>query len=259
MIKIQLSDKKKKDLFVSLFQILKNCSSIISCKFTTELLHIQGMDKSHICLFDAKINSKWFCSYEIKETTNLSFDSNIFYSIISTKSDSQDLIINVEDIDTLHINFITQKNETKKNEFTKFFKMPLTEYEYEEMNIPFVDYDAEFSLSSKQTNDLFSQLNNFGSDMIIKCSEEKISLTTIDISGEMRVDLPIEDLSSFSIVEGDEIILTYNLSYITKMCITNKLSNDIDFSLSNNCPMKISYDLGDNSLLQFFMAPKMNE
>ena len=39
----------------------------------------------------------------------------------------------------------------------------------------------------------------------------------------------------------------------------NKLSNDIEFSLSNNCPMKMSYDLGDNSLLQFFMAPKMND
>jgi len=260
MIKILVSDKKKKDLFVSLFQILKNCSSIISSTFTSELLHIQGMDKSHVCLFDAKINSKWFCSYEIEKAINLSFDSNVFYSIISTKSDSQDLIINMEDNDTLHIHFINQKkNETKKGEFSKFFKMPLNEYEYEEMNIPLVDYDAEFSLSSKQTTELLSQLNNFGSDMIIKCSEDKISLTTNGISGEMMVDVPIEDLSSFSIVEGDEIILTYNLSYINKMCITNKLSNDINFSLSNNCPIKISYDLGDNSLLQFFMAPKMNE
>ena len=260
MIKIQLSDKKKKDVFVSLFQILKNCSSVISCKFTTQLLHIQGMDKSHICLFDAKINSNWFSSYEIKETINLSFDSNVFHSIISSKSDLQDLIIMMEDdVDTLHIHFIPQEKETKKSDFKKFFKMPLIEYEYSEMNIPTVDYDAEFSLSSKQIADMFSQLSNFGSDIIIKCSEEEITLTTNGISGEMRVDVPIEDLSSYSIVEGDEIILTYSLSYINKMCITNKLSNDIEFSLSNNCPMKISYDLGDNSLLQFFMAPKIND
>ena len=83
--------------------------------------------------------------------------------------------------------------------------------------------------------------------------------TTNGVTGEMRVDIPIDDLSGYSIIEGEEIILTYSLSYINKMCITNKLSNDIEFSLSNNCPMKISYDLGDNSLLQFFMAPKMNE
>ena len=261
-MKIQISDKKKKEAFVSLFQILKNCSSLITVKINSESLHIQGMDKSHVCLFDAKINSTWFSSFEIKNNLNLSFDSSVFYSIISSKSDSQDLIITMEDDneDTIHIHFIPQEKESKKGEcFKKFFKMPLTEYEYDEMAIPVDEYDAEFSLSSKQISDMFSQLSNFGNDIIIKCSEEEISLTTNGITGEMRVDIPIDDLSGYSIIEGEEIVLTYSLSYINKMCITSKLSNDIEFSLSNNCPMKISYDLGDNSLLQFFMAPKMNE
>jgi proliferating cell nuclear antigen PCNA len=261
-MKIQISDKKKKDVFVSLFQTLKNCSSLISVKITTDVLHIQGMDKSHVCLFDAKINSTWFSSFEIKKDINLSFDSGVFYSIISSKSDLQDLIITMEDDneDTMHIHFIPQEKESKKSDcFKKFFKMPLTEYEYDEMAIPVVEYDAEFSLSSKQISDMFSQLSNFGNDIIIKCSEEEISLTTNGVSGEMRVDIPIDDLSGYSIIEGEEIILTYSLSYINKMCITNKLSSDIEFSLSNNCPMKISYDLGDNSLLQFFMAPKIND
>ena len=260
-MKIQISDKKKKETFVSLFQILKNCSSIINKKFNSESLHIQGMDKSHICLFDVKINSSWFNSFEITKNINLSFDSSVFYSIVSTKSDSQDLIITMEDDneDIIHITFIPQEKESKKGDFKKFFKMPLTEYEYDEMVIPALEYDAEFSLSSKQISDMFSQLSNFGNDIIIKCSEEEISLTTNGVTGEMRVDIPIDDLSGYSIIEGEDIVLTYSLSYINKMCITSKLSNDIEFSLSNNCPMKISYDLGDNSLLQFFMAPKMNE
>jgi len=266
-MKIQISDKKKKDVFVSLFQTLKNCSSTITMKINSELIHIQGMDKSHICLFDAKINSTWFNLFEIEKDINLSFDSNVFFSIISTKSDLQDLIISTDDDneDTIHIHFIPQEKENKKGDckgndcFKKFFKMPLTDYEYDEMIIPSVEYDAEFSMSSKQITEMFSQLSNFGDDIIIKCSEEEISLTTNCVTGEMRVDIPIDDLSGYSIVEGEEIILTYSLSYINKMCITNKLSIDIDFSLSNNCPMKISYDLGDNSLLQFFMAPKMNE
>lgn len=262
-MKIQICDKKKKDVFVSLFQTLKNCSSIVNMKLNSELLHIQGMDKSHVCLFDAKINSIWFGLFEISKDVNLSFDSNVFYSIISSKSDSQDIIITMDDDneDTIHIHFIPQEKESKKGNdcFKKFFKMPLTEYDYDEMVIPVVEYDADFSLSSKQISDMFSQLSNFGNDIVIKCSEEEISLTTNGVSGEMRVDIPIDDLSGYSIIEGQEIVLTYSLSYINKMCITSKLSNDIEFSLSNNCPMKISYDLGDNSLLQFFMAPKMNE
>ena len=258
-MKIQINDKKKKDLFVSLFQVLKNCSTLICITFENELAHIQGMDKSHVCLFDVKLNKNWFTNYDIIKSTKICFDSTVFHSIIATKSDNQDLVIKLSENnqDILHINF--EFNESKKGDFKKSFKMPLVEYEYEEMNIPNVDYDAEFSLSSKQISDMFSQLNNFGSDIIINCSQDDISLTTNGVTGEMRVDIPIDDLTSYSIVEGEEVILTYSLSYINKMCITNKLSTDIDFSLSNECPMKISYDLGDGSLMIFFIAPKMND
>ena len=258
-MKILLNDRKKKDVFVSLFHVLKNCSSVVSITLGTEFVHIQGMDKSKICLFDATITKKWFAEYDVNEETKICFDSNVFHSIISTKGDGQDLVITLEnsDSDTLNINFISQ--EAKKGEYKKSFKMPLVEYDYEEMHIPNVEYDAEFSLSAKQISEMFSQLSNFGNDIIINCSEEDISLSTNGVSGEMTVDIPIDDISSYSIVEGEKITLTYSLAYINKMCITNKLSTDVDFSLSNDMPMKIRYDLGDDSSIMFFIAPKMND
>jgi hypothetical protein len=274
-MKVNITDKKKKEMFISLFNVLKNCSSLINLTFEFEIIHIQGMDKSHICLFDVKINKNWFSSYELSETIKICFDSCFFNSIISTKSDTQDLTMYLSDNDQdiLHIVFDskqkemkngetkngeTKNGETKKGEFKKTFKMNLVEYEYEEMNIPVVDYDAEFSLSSKLISDIFSQLNNFGNDILIKCSQEDISLSTNGATGEMKVDIPIDDLNSYSIIEDEEITLTYSLVYINKMCITNKLSNDVNFSLSNECPMKISYSLGDDSSLVFFIAPKMD-
>ena len=256
-MKILISDKKKKDVFVSLFHVLKNCSTFINVKFDIEMTHIQGMDKSHVCLFDLKINKSWFNEYVMDEQNKICFDSNVFHSIISTKSDNQDLIIQLDNYnnDTLHITFVSP--EHKKGDFKKSFKMPLVDFEYEEMNIPNAEYDAEFSLSSKQITDIFNQLSNFGTDIMIKCTEEDISLTTDGIVGEMRVDIPIDDLSSFSIVEGEEIKLSYSLAYMNKMCINNKLSNDIEFALSNECPMKITYNLGDDSFMIFFIATKI--
>jgi proliferating cell nuclear antigen len=258
-MKIQINDKKKKETFVSLFQVLKSCTSLVNITFEIEFAHIQGMDKSHVCLFDVKLTKKWFSNYDINNVTKICFDSNIFHSIISSKSDNQDLIIHIDDNnqDILYIYFDTSCL-SKKIDFKKTFKIPLAEYEYEELNIPITDYDAEFSLSSKHLSDMFSQLSNFGNDIIIKCFENNVRLITNDITGEMQVDIPIDDLNSYSIIEGEDIILTYSLTYINKMCITNKLSSDIELSLSNDCPMQISYNLGDDSLLLFFIAPKMN-
>jgi len=259
-MKIQISDKKQKDIFISLFQLLKNCSSHININFYNENLHIQGMDKSHICLYDVKISKYWFTCYEILQKTQLCIDTNVFHSIISTKSDNQDLIIHMENNnqDILYIQFLSQ-NKDSKGDFKKTFKIPLIDYDYDDMAIPIVDYDAEFSLSAKQINDVFSELSNFGQEILIKCTETEINLTTNGVTGEMNVEIPIDDLNSYSIVEGEEIKLSYSLAYIYKMCISNKLSSIIDFSLCNNCPMKINYLLGENSSLVFFIAPKLND
>jgi proliferating cell nuclear antigen len=253
---IVISDKKKKDLFISTFQLLKSSASHINAIFTSDNVHIQGMDKSHVCLFDLNLNNDWFNDYTVNEQINLCFDTNIFYSIISTKGDDQQLVIKKVDDDTLNIQLI---NGDKKSDYSKFFTMPLVDYEYEELSIPEPDYDAELSLPAKKVTDMLSQLSNFGDNLNIKCSDDFVDFKTKGTSGEMRVNIPVDDMSSYSVVEGEEICLTYSLNYVSKMCVTNKLSSDIDFSLSSECPMKIKYDLGDNSSLLFYIAPKLED
>jgi proliferating cell nuclear antigen len=255
-MKFTIEDKKKKENFISIFHILKSSSSQINASFDKSRLHIQGMDKSHVCLFDLNLTDKWFNSYEVNDKEEFCFDTNIFYSIISIKSDEQSLIIKKDSPDSLSIELTSG---TKKSDFNKFFTMPLLEYEYDEMNIPSTDFDAEFSLPSKKVTDMLSQLSNFGDDISIKCSEDYVDFKTNGTSGEMRVNIPIDDMSSYAVIEGEEVNISYSLLYINKLCITNKISVDIEFSVSKECPMKINYNLGDDSSLMFYIAPKLSD
>lgn len=254
-MKIVIREKVKKDLFIAIFQVLKSCSSQIFLQATTEKLHIQGMDKSHVCLFDVNIKSDWFNHYDVTQCKNICFDSTVFYTVISTKNEGLDLIIYTEDEDNLRVDLSSV--EHCKGEFNKYFKIPLIEYDYEELSIPVVEYDAEFSISSKKICDIFSQMATFGDDIQVKCTEEKIDLITNGVTGEMLVNIPIDDLTEYSIVEDEEIDLAYSLTYINKMCMTNKLSNEIQISISKEFPMKIIYELGGDSNLIFYIAPKV--
>jgi proliferating cell nuclear antigen len=256
-MKVTISNKNKKDLFVALFQIIKGCTSVVRVIFKEEKMYIQGMDKSHICLFEVNIQKKWFDDYTIDQETTVCFDTNIFHLIISSKQESHDINIHSDSEDNINIDLISQ--EHTKGEFNKYFKIPLADFDYDEMNIPDVDYDAEFSISSKKICEITSQMLAFGTDLNIKCSEEKIDLVTDGIVGEMLVNIPIDDLNEYSIVEGDVIDLKYSLNYIAKMCLTNKLSSEVIFSISADCPMKINYDLGDDSSIVFYMAPKIKD
>lgn len=270
-MEFSISNKKRKELFISIFQLLKNSSSQMNLTFNKQRMHIQGMDKSHICLFDLNLYYDWFdLTFEVHKKHELCFNTEYFYSIISTKGEDQSLRFKLEhdNADILLIELVNDENTNtgaKKGDYNKFFRMPLNDYDYEEMSIPETDYDAEFSLPSKKISDVLSHLSNFGENLNIKCCENFIEFKTNGDAGEMRVNISVDDLSSYSINEGEEVNLSYSLPYIIKMCITNKLTTDIDFSLSNERPMKISYNLGEaekldkeNSLV-FYIAPKMAE
>jgi proliferating cell nuclear antigen PCNA len=259
-MKLTIEDKKKKDIFIYIFHLLKNCSSQINATFNTDHLHIQGMDKSHICLFNLTIHQSWFDSYIVNDKEDICFDSTIFYSMISTKGDDQSLNIRKITNETLIIELFN--GTTNKTDYNKYFTMQLLEYDYTEMVIPTVDYDAEMHLPSKKISDTLSQLNNYGDDINIKCTDDFVDFITKGTSGEMRVNIPIDDMISYAVVEDEVININYSLIYINKMCMTNKISSTVEFSISNEVPMKIKYSLGDdvnNSELVFYIAPKLSD
>ena len=251
-----ISDKKKKDLFISVFHLLKNSSSQMNVIINPTEFHIQGMDKSHVCLFDLTLECSWFTSFTVDKKYEICLDSGNFYSMISAKSDEQNLVIKLVSEDTLSIELISLD---KKGDYNKYFTLPLLEYDYEEMNIPDIEYDADISLPSKKMTDMLSQLSNFGDDLNIRCVETCVDFITKGTSGEMRVNIPCDDMIIYSVIEDEEVNLTYSLVYISKMCISNKVTADIDFSLSRDRPMKLNYNLGDNSYLMFHISPKITD
>ena len=75
----------------------------------------------------------------------------------------------------------------------------------------------------------------------------------------MLINIPINDLNEFSISEGEHFRLDYSLHYLHKMCITTKLSQEVAFSISENYPMKIKYELENQGHVIFFIAPKISD
>jgi len=261
-MEFKIKDKKKKDMFISIFSLLKNASSLIHLTVTPTTFHIQGMDKSHVCLFDLSLCAEWFYYYEVEGEHLLCFDTVVFYSIISIKSEDQTLVFHLleDKTDVLGIEVCNEDREKdKKGDYNKYFSLPLIDYDYEQMCVPITEYDAEMSLPSKKMADMLVQLANFGQDLVIQCTDQYVDFIANGDNASMRVNIPFDELNSYSIVEGEEIKLSYNLMYISKMCITNKLTDDVELYLSNECPMKIVYHLGENSLLTIFIAPKVTD
>jgi len=218
------------------------------------------MDKSHICLADIEIKQNWFSSYEISENYNIALDA-IHFAILmnyALKNDSLELKFEDEyNPDKLYINFLN--NKENKDAFNHFFELNLVDVEEEGLGIPSVNYDVEFTIDSKKFVDVLSELNTFGQNLSIKCDENIVELNSNSDSTKLKINIPVDDLDEFAIAEEEEISVAFSLNHLCKMCTSNKLSQKINVSLSNEYPMLIVYNLGDDSKVTFYIAPKVSD
>jgi proliferating cell nuclear antigen PCNA len=162
-----------------------------------------------------------------------------------------------EESDNLFIHFLSEN----ANEFNKYFEVPLVDLDTDMMQIPEMDYSAEFTLSSSHFSGIINQLKLFGDTMQIKCSEEKIVLYSQNKeSGKMSVEINIDDLNVFSINEGETIKTSFSLSFLHNICLYNKIAKEMEIKIMADFPIKIIYRLDDvGAKMIFYLAPKVDD
>jgi proliferating cell nuclear antigen PCNA len=258
---ISIKNTAKSEVFSQIFQHIKLFTEHIIIMFDKDKIYFQSMDSARISIFELYIPSTWFDVYnhDKEGTVPIGVNATLLYKILSTREKSQEtqIIFDSNDEDKLFIHFVSED----KAVFDKRFEIPLVELDSEMMTIPEMESNAEFSISSTNFANIIHQLKLFGDTMDIECTEEKIELKSLsEGSGKMAVDILIDELSEYSIDEGENIHLSFSLNMLHNICQYHKISKEVHISLIRDSPMKIVYSLGDeNTKLIFYLAPKIGD
>jgi len=258
---VTLSTPTKSEIFCSMFQNMKAFTEHVNIMFEKDRMYLQSMDSARVSIFEYNIPSTWFDKYS--HTNNsaipIGINSTLLFKILNTRDKAQiiELMFDPEQSDKLFISFTS----TNKAIFDKHFELPLMDLEYDIMEIPDMECDAEFTIPSANFANLINQLKMFGDTMDIECSEEKIDMHSLSEGlGKMTVNIDINDLDSYAINEGEEMKLSFSLTMLNNICAYSKISKDIEIKLVRDYPMKIIYYLGDpNTKMTFYLAPKMSD
>jgi len=257
---VQLTTPVKAETFATIFQHMKLFTDNINIMFESERMFIQGMDSARVSIFEITLPATWFDEYEHENqgTILIGISSSLLFRVLNTRDKSQNLIIKFdqENSDKLLVDFVGES----KVAFDKHFELPLMNIDEEMMVIPEIDYQAEFSLSSSNYSNMIHQMKMFGDCLEIKCSEDRIDLLSNSVDlGKMSVNIPIEDLTEFSINEGETLDISFSLNYMHMFCMYSKLSKDVNISICDNYPMKMLYKLGEEGAqMTFYLAPKLS-
>jgi proliferating cell nuclear antigen len=266
---LKIDNKQKMDIFSSIFQLFKNWGTHINMQYSQKGLYVQLMDKSHICLAELNLLSTWFSEYSIDNDYSISVNGQHFATMMSyalkhdtleilyAKNSSKKAKTTEMSLDHLYINFVNSKEN--KNSFDHFFEIPLIETDDEIMGIPPVDYSVELTIEAKKLVELINELLVFGQDLNVICNEDNLQFTSNGDSGQLKVEIPTEELNEYAINEGEIINVSYSLSHLCKMCSSIKLSPNIILGISEEYPMLLKYDLGNSSDLKFYIAPKVSD
>ena len=255
-MKIQISNLVKAETFSAIFQNMKLFADNINIIFDEDKMFVQAIDSGHVSILELNVPAAWFDTYE-KTNTTIGVNSVIFFKILSTRDKSQSIEIQCDgDLDKLLIKFVSDN----KTIFDKTFEMPLVDLDAEMMSVPDMEYQAEFALPSTNFYNLINQLKMFGDSMDIECSEEKIILfSNSQDCGKMSAEISIDDLTSFSIEEGEQIKMSFSLMHLYCIAQFHKLAKEVELSFKHGYPVQIVYNLGDSdTTLRFYLAPKIS-
>lgn len=252
---------------MSIFQHMKQFTDCLNIMFKEDEMFIQSMDNGRVLVFEIRLPKNWFDLYEPGYgTTTIGIHTSMFFKIMNIRDKSQELVLETNP-STSHLNILLQKSPNKTI-FDKHFELPLMDIEYDLMDIPHIDHQADFSLESTTFATLINQLRIFGETVTIDCTEEHIQMSSNSPEhGKMMTNIPIEDLQEYAIEEGETLSISFALKYMHDICLYQKISKHIMIGISGNYPMKVRYDLGctedesqsDKSEMCFYIAPRIDD
>ena len=256
---ITIDNHARVEIFTILFQHMKLFAENMNIHFNKEEMFIQTMDNSHVSVLEFKLPKTWFSNYRVDEDTIIGVNTNILFKVLHTheKSHALKMTLANKESDKLDISLVSSDTEV----FDRHYVIPLVDIDSELMGIPDTEYQAELSLPSQRFSTLIDQMKLFGDTLTINCSEEKVEMSAeSQESGKMFVEIPIDDLHSFSIDEEESLHLSFSLYHLKNICLYSKIAKDIDINMSVNYPIKLVYHLDDeNAKAIFYLAPKIED
>jgi len=252
-----ISDSKKAIKFTTIINQLKQFTSNILIHLKPEGFYIQCLDDSHCCLFECELDPSWFEEYSFEYAKTIGISLSTFYKVLNARQESQsiELVLDEENEDIVFVNFIKGAN----GHFDKYFELSLINIESDCMNVTPPETLVDLTIETKTFCDMINQFMIFDDVLLITFTEEKIGLIASGSDGKMRTEINIDDVKEYLIAEKIELKQSYSLRYINMMCHFNKLSSELYMGFSDEMPMLMKYDLGENSHASFHLAPKITD
>ncbi len=261
-MKIEIQDTNKCETFISIFKHLKNFTEKVCIFIDEDKMYLQGMDGSHVCVYELFLQSSWFDVWNPEFNNSLKHKFGIYLPIFNKMlniwTNLHTIKLEFQGGDNLNIH-ITSKIE--KGIFNNIFALPIIDIEADCLTIPDTEYEVDIIMKSSQLKSTLDSLSQFSDTLDVYCNDKKLLLKSNSTEGSMKVEIDIETIELLAVVEGETVESSFAIKYITYICQFHKLNNNVEIHMSPELPIQMIYNIGDDekNKMRFYLAPKIND
>ena len=255
-MQLAIEDVKRSECFQIIFQNIRTFTDKFCINFDSEKVYIQGMDDSHVAVFEVMLKKEWFKEYVCENSFTIGIHGAILSKILNTRDSIQHIIMKCDNDnpDNMDISFTHPSNS-----FDKHFQMPLIDYDSEMMDIPACDYSVNMEIESKDWKKIVDQLANFGDSIHFACKEDSVHLISGGIEGKMDINILSDKIETYEVDEDCDMNTHFQLRYLQTMSNFQKINKYINIMMSEDIPCCCKFKMDEYNYVQFYLAPQIGD
>jgi len=218
-------------------------------------LSMTAMDGSHICLVDLHLMKEDMDEFESKDLYELGINLDDLVKIIKRGSANDEISLLHDPKDKKLI--IEMKAENSKK--TRKFTMALIDLDVQEIDVKQLDelpFENKCQFKVGILDEAIKDAEIFAEVLNIR-SQKQLQFSAEGTMGDMSYDLESEELifSEFTgTTEG-----SFAIQFLKNILKITSISDQVNMSLKTESPVKMKFTILNNSFIQYFLAPRVEE
>lgn len=249
-------------LFKSLFSNFVNEVSDCTLLFDADGMTIQAMDSSHVSLVYVKlVASEMFDNYKCTELHSLGVSVPNALKVLKLADKNSKVTFMQKDPEASRLTLGIVSADGKTN---FLFDLNLMDIDNEGLEIPTDMKGWRLSVDYKTMSDITKKMNDFG-DAVELCAGGVIGdVILYQISGDHgqvtgKIMVSKKEWNDPDTSPVDTINMKLSMRHMKNYMECKDLSNTVELFMGIDMPICITYRLGEQSVISFYVAPKIED
>lgn len=270
-VQITIETKEQINAFSTIIGNVHRFSENINLDFNEKRLFVQGLDATHVCIYELRLLSTWFTDYDVSSASIVCIKCAVLNAVMQLHQEHQQIKMSFdENSDKFDISFINSPQFPE--EIPREFGLPIMNIEQECLEIPDCSYTASFEVESKTFANIINPLLNFSDVLEFMASKTSMYVTTNSEDGRTTQTIMYDKEHNAcaakkyvfnSSDEMDEFTTSFSLKYLQIFCAFHKLCKMVHIYITKDVPIRVEYLITNKNdteqYLRLYLAPKIDD